>query len=141
MIQTPSLNSLFVYGSLRSGFRSDAYTYISNFFDLIGIGKVRGRLYDMGKYPAAKPGIDEHYITGELYHIRNASDFSWAIGQLDVYEGVCVEEDEMQLYYRDITEVQIGIGKVPAWIYWFNGSVENRKLIESGDLMEYYKPS
>lgn len=139
MIHTPPLYNLFVYGSLRSGFKSDAYSYISNFFNLVGIGKVHGKLFDMGKYPAAKPSSDAHLITGELYHIKNEDDFSWAIGQLDVYEGVCVEEDEMQLYYRDITEVQIGVSKVPAWIYWFNGNVENRRFIESGDLLEYYK--
>ncbi len=139
MTETPALYNLFVYGSLRSGFRSDAYTYISNFFDFVGNGKVHGKLFDMGKYPAAKPTTEEFYIKGELYHIKNEADFSWAIGQLDVYEGVCVEEDEMQLYYRDIVEVHIGVAKVPAWIYWFNGGVDNRRFIESGDLIEYYK--
>jgi gamma-glutamylcyclotransferase (GGCT)/AIG2-like uncharacterized protein YtfP len=46
------MNQLFVYGSLRSGFRSPAYEYISRYFTFVANAKVRGELYDLGSYPA-----------------------------------------------------------------------------------------
>ena len=131
------IHHLFVYGSLRSGFRSPAYEYISRFFNFIGEARVRGKLFDMGSYPGAVPASDDAFIIGELYTIRDDSDFSWAIGQLDDYEGVNVESDEMQLYRRELTDVFINNEVTPAWIYWYSGNVSGRPEIVSGDLMEY----
>lgn len=128
---------LFVYGSLRSGFRSPAYEYISRFFSFVGEARVRGKLFDMGSYPAGLPTNDNHFIVGELYRIKNENEFSWAIGQLDDYEGVSVEADEVQLYRREITEVLMNGQLTHAWIYWYNGDVSGKKLIPSGDMMEY----
>ena len=133
----PGVYHLFVYGSLRSGFRSPAYEYISRFFNFIGEAKVKGKLFDMGSYPAALPVSDDTFIIGELYAIKDDSDFSWAIGQLDDYEGVNVESDEMQLYRRELADIFINNEVTPAWIYWYCGNVSGRPEIVSGDLMEY----
>lgn len=133
----PGVYQLFVYGSLRSGFHSPAYEYISRFFTFAGEAKVKGKLYDMGVYPAAIPGDDDAFIIGELYTIKSPAEFSWAIGQLDDYEGVAAEPDEVQLYKRELAEVMINNTTVPAWIYWFNGDVSGRPQIASGDLMQY----
>ena len=132
-----SVYHLFVYGSLRSGFHSPVYEYVSRFFNLIGDAKVKGKLYDMGSYPGGVPANDDAFIIGELYRIRDESEFSWAIGQLDDYEGVNVESDEVQLYRRELTDVFINGEMIPAWIYWYNGEVNGRPVITSGDLMEY----
>ena len=134
-----SPNRLFVYGSLRSGFRSPAYEYISRYFNLIGEGKVGGKLYDMGSYPAGLPSDDGSYIIGELYAIRNEDEFAWAIGQLDDYEGVTVDFDEVQLYHRGKCQVKINGQEKEAWIYWYHGPVEGREVIPSGDILEYLK--
>ncbi len=128
---------LFVYGSLRSGFNSPVYEYISRFFKFIGTGKVQGKLFDLGTYPAGVPTTDDSFIIGELYQAKNEHEFSWAIGQLDDYEGVAVEADEMQLYRREVTSVYIGNQVSDAWIYWYNGDVSGKSVIESGDLIEY----
>src|SRR6266508_214975 len=103
-MNNPEVYQLFVYVSLRSGFRSPAYEYISRYFDLIVEAKVKGELYDLGSYPAAKPTEENKFISGELYSIRNENEFGWAIGQLDDYEGVNVAFDETKLYQREITE-------------------------------------
>ncbi|HET9434924.1 MAG TPA: gamma-glutamylcyclotransferase family protein, partial [Chitinophagaceae bacterium] len=103
-MKNPEVYQLFVYGSLRSGFRSPAYEYISRYFDLVGAGKVKGQLFDLGTYPAAKPSNQNRFIIGELYRIRNEKEFTWAMGQLDDYEGVQVGFDETQLYRRELTE-------------------------------------
>jgi gamma-glutamylcyclotransferase (GGCT)/AIG2-like uncharacterized protein YtfP len=135
-----SCNSLFVYGSLRSGFRSPAYEYISRYFNLIGPGKIRGKLYDMGEYPAAVPTQEDRFIVGELYGIKNEGEFSWAMGQLDDYEGVIIEADEVRLYRRETTEVVCNSDEIiTAWVYWYNGEVEGKPYLESGDIMDYIK--
>ena len=133
----PEVYQLFVYGSLRSGFRSPAYEYISRYFDLVGEAKVKGNLYDLGDYPAAKPTEENKFIIGELYKIRSENEFAWAIGQLDDYEGVHVGFDETQLYRRDITEVHVGDTITKAWIYWYHGDLNDKPVIESGDVLQY----
>ena len=136
-MKKPEVYQLFVYGSLRSGFRSPAYEYISRYFDLIGEGKVKGKLFDLGEYPAAKPTDDDKFIIGELYRIRHENEFSWAIGQLDDYEGVHVSFDETQLYKRNIADVHINNEITTAWIYWYHGDIEGKPVIESGDVLQY----
>lgn len=128
---------LFVYGSLRSGFKSSAYEYISRYFTLIGEAKVKGEMFDMGSYPAATPTTKDKFVIGELYRITHENEFAWAIGQLDDYEGVTVDVDEVQLYKRELTEVFIHDHITHAWIYWYNGDVSGRAPVPSGDIMEY----
>ena len=136
-MKNPEVYQLFAYGSLRSGFRSAAYEYISRYFDLVGAGKVKGQLFDLGTYPAAKPSNQNKFIIGELYRIRNEKEFTWAMGQVDDYEGVHVGFDETQLYRREITEVYIDNKITNAWIYWYQGDVSDKPIIESGDVLQY----
>jgi gamma-glutamylcyclotransferase (GGCT)/AIG2-like uncharacterized protein YtfP len=136
-MNNPGVYKLFVYGSLRSGFKSQAYEYISRFFSFVGDAKVKGKLFDLGNYPAGVPTEDERYIIGELYTIKHQPEFGWAIGQLDDYEGVAVESDEIQLYQRGLVDVIINDSTTAAWIYWYMGSVEGKPLIESGDMIQY----
>lgn len=138
-MKQPGVNHLFVYGSLRSGFKSDAYHYISRFFNLVGPARVKGKLYDLGQYPAALPTEENCFIIGELYEVKDESEFSWAIGQLDDYEGVNVEADEVQLYRRELVEVFINERKIAAWIYWYNEDVSGKPVVDSGDILEYLK--
>ena len=128
---------LFVYGTLRSGFQSAAYDYISRYFNFFGNAKVKGKLYDLGQYPAAAPTSEEAFIFGELYIIKNTKEFSWAIGQLDDYEGVVVEKNEQPLYRREIADVYVNDAIVPAWLYWYNGDLGGKPVINSGDVMDY----
>ncbi|MBC7851774.1 MAG: gamma-glutamylcyclotransferase [Chitinophagaceae bacterium] len=133
----PSTYNLFVYGSLRKGFQHPAYQYISTFFKLVGAGKVRGILYDMGEFPAAIPVHSDNFIVGELYTLNNPDEFGWAIGQIDDYEGINVEFGEIPLYRRDITTVFVNGQTTPAWIYWYAGDITGSPVIESGDVLQY----
>jgi gamma-glutamylcyclotransferase (GGCT)/AIG2-like uncharacterized protein YtfP len=130
---------VFVYGSLRRGFHSEAYEYISRFFNFVGEARAKGKLYDLGPYPAAIPVPEEVFIKGELYYIQDQSEFSWAIGQLDDYEGVNIEEGEEKLYRRELAEVFINDKTIPAWIYWYNGDVSEKPVVASGDILEYIR--
>ena len=133
----PGVYQLFVYGSLRSGFRSPVYEYISRFFTLVGEAKAKGKLYDLGDYPAAIPVSEDYFILGELYTIKNEQEFSWAMAQLDDYEGLNVEANEERLYQRKITDVFINDLVTPAWVYWYIGDVTGKPVIASGDILEY----
>lgn len=128
---------VFVYGSLRSGFQHPAYQYISRYFMLVNSARVKGLLYDMGEYPAAIPTDEENYITGELYRIKNQDEFSWAMAQLDDYEGLNTENNEPALYRREETIVYAGDYATKAWIYWYNGEITGKPLVQSGDVLQY----
>ncbi len=129
---------IFVYGSLRSGFKHPAYEYISKYFTLIGDARVKGKLYDMGSYPAAIPTDEPSFIIGELYQQRNHDEFSWAMEQLDDYEGINPDDGEQPLYIRATTTVYIADNETAtAWIYWFNGDVNDQPVIASGDVLQF----
>jgi gamma-glutamylcyclotransferase (GGCT)/AIG2-like uncharacterized protein YtfP len=132
-----NIDKLFVYGSLRSGFHHPAYEYISKYFKLLCEAKVKGYLYDMGNFPAAVPTADDAYIIGELYELKDKADFLWAIEQLDEYEGVRPEEGEVPIYRRDLTTVYYNNEAAEAWIYWFNGKIEQQPIITSGDVLQF----
>lgn len=133
-----STYQLFVYGSLRSGFRNPAYSYLTKYFRLVGEAVVRGKFFDAGPNPVAVPTEEEEsFITGELYMVNNPEEFGWAMEQLDDYEGINVEPGEKPLYRRELTEAFMEGKGSPAWIYWFNGSVEGMKEITMGDVLNY----
>lgn len=98
---------------------------------------MRGKLFDMGNYLAGVAANDDNFIIGEMYYANNENEFPWAIGQLDDYEGINVEEGEVQLFRRELTEVYINDQTTQAWIYWYNGDVSGRKVITSGDIIQY----
>lgn len=136
-MDTPVIH-LFVYGSLRRGFHNPVFDYIKNHFTFVAEGTAKGKLYDLGLYPAALPAADGRLI-GELFVANSEEDFDWAISQLDDYEGLNPEADETPLYRRELVEVLHNGNSTQAWIYWYNGSVEDKPVIASGDVMEYFK--
>lgn len=135
-----SNGQLFVYGSLRSGFHHPAYAYISRYFTLLSDARVKGKLYDMGEFPAAVPTDEDYYIVGELYQISRPDEWPWAIAQLDDYEGLHTENNEPALYKREqVTTYLKNRQTSTTWIYWYNGRITDEKLISSGDVLEYLK--
>lgn len=130
---------LFVYGSLRSSFRNPMYEYISRFFTFAGMGKVKGVLYDMEHYLAGLPTTEEKFIIGELYYAKEENEFSYAIGQLDDYEGITGEAGEPPLFRRELVTVQADDKEVQSWIYWYNGDAQGRPIVASGDIVEFLK--
>ncbi len=130
---------LFVYGSLRSGFKHEAYQYIAQYFKALGHATVKGILYDKGAYPIAVPTTDEKFLQGELYTINQPNEFSYIIGQLDDYEGLNVEEGETAVFKREETTVYCNGEQYTAWVYWYAGTVADLTPIPSGDVLQYLK--
>lgn len=133
----PVSYNLFVYGSLRSGFRNPAYEYLTRYFIYRGEAMARGKFLENGSVPVAVPDAEEKYILGELYTLQNPEDFSWAFMQLDDYEGLNTEAGETPLYKREMVKVHQPGEISDSWIYWFNGSTKGLKEIETGDVMKY----
>lgn len=133
------VNKLFVYGSLRSGFQNPAYLYLSQYFVLIGTGRTKAKMYDMGDYPVATPTAEEKFIIGELYELKNLHEYDWAMEQLDDYEGLNPETGETALYKRELTAVTCNETVHNAWVYWYSGNITGKPEILSGDMLEYMK--
>jgi len=107
---------------------------------MLGPAKMKGKLYDLGDYPAAIPTNEEFYLTGELSLLRNPRDYEWAFAQLDDYEGIFVEEDEEEsAYIRAVGNAHISNEVIPAWVYWYNRPIYNASPIPSGDVIDFLK--
>ncbi len=133
----PKTCRLFVYGSLRSGFRNPAYEYLTKYFHLLGEAVVHGKIYDKGDSPVATPDTGDSLISGELYESNNADEFDWAICQLDDYEGLNVETGETPPYRRESVIAFHNGTPYESWVYWYNGNVANLPEITAGDVLKY----
>ena len=130
---------LFVYSSLRKGFQQSSHDYISRYFTFIADAKVKGILSDFGDKPVATPTSEDRFIKGELYKL-NVDDASFVFGQLDDYEGLNPEEGQTALFRREVAMIYADNGsEIPAWVYWYNGDVSGKPVVESGDVLEYAK--
>ncbi|MBZ4189670.1 gamma-glutamylcyclotransferase family protein [Niabella beijingensis] len=130
-------NYLFVYGSLLSGFKSPAYEYMARYFELVGPATASGTLYDLGDYPAAIPDNSGRTITGELYRIRSKHELSYALAQLDGYEGLNPEAGETADYKRELCSIRRNDEQVEAWVYWFSHEIKDKPVVESGNVLDY----
>lgn len=122
---------LFVYGTLRKGFRSHAL--LQRFRPrLLGTGHVRGRLYSLGEYPgAAESTGDTDRIHGELYWLPRAEV---AFKLLDRFEGFDPARPTSNEFERKETTVKMpGGGRIPAWIYWLSRTHASGSRIISGN--------
>lgn len=106
-------HTILVYGTLRPFSNTD-------------VVKVPGKLYDLGWYPGIVLGNNENPEEGESFVVceRITVDDN-RLAQLDAYEGYYPHNPENSLYLRK----KIGTD----WIYVYNHSVKNSKLVESGD--------
>jgi gamma-glutamylcyclotransferase (GGCT)/AIG2-like uncharacterized protein YtfP len=133
------IHHLFVYGSLLSGLGHPAHAYVSRYFTLVSPASTPGNIYDLGEYPGAVPAPAPAMIHGELYKVNHADEFSFAIKQLDDYEGFLVEPGEQPLFRRETVDVKHNNAITTAWIYWYNRDVEGHILIPGGDALSYWK--
>lgn len=133
---------LFVYSSLLRGFPTTDYEYISRYFNFVGNAKTKGVLSVLEKIIVGTPCNEDRFIHGELYQVREQNQFSFAIGQLDEYEGVHPEPPQQPMYERSITTVISENGdEYEAWVYWYKGDIKDLPVIESGDVLDFLNGS
>jgi gamma-glutamylcyclotransferase (GGCT)/AIG2-like uncharacterized protein YtfP len=127
---------LFVYGTLLSSLAGPGNPSLRGWTTLVGPGRITGRLFDAGAYPAAVLS-EEGTIRGELHEIRGDRVDS-LLDLLDAYEQYFPERPHASLFVRRLTEVERPAGDpVPAWIYGYNQEVEGLTRIDSGDYALY----
>jgi gamma-glutamylcyclotransferase (GGCT)/AIG2-like uncharacterized protein YtfP len=96
-------NAVFVYGTLRRGeCRAIFWPYSPV---AVETAFVRGRLYDLGPYPALAPGED--WIRGELWRL-NPAHTAETLEVLDEVEGYSVSPGD--LYVRKVVECRTQSG-------------------------------
>ena len=119
---------LFVYGTLRKGLGHPMRRVLARHAKFVGMGKFRGKLYDLGKYPgAAASGAESDAVRGELYRFGDAERI---FPILDGYEG--------PRFRREIVTVSVGPKKkLRLWIYLYAGALGGLKPILSGDYLEF----
>lgn len=102
---------LFVYGTLRPG---NAETV-----------QIPGKMFALGWFPGVKLSDNsENTFTAEVLEIDEAN-----LTNVDRYEGYDPDNEEMSLFVR--RPYQDG------FIYEFNGKVDNKPQVMSGDWLQY----
>lgn len=122
---------LFVYGALRKGFH--AHGLMQGFHArLLATGRVKGRLYDLGKYPGAIASTsDADRVHGEIYLLPRAAA---AFTALDRLEGFDPANPGGNLFERKETTVTLAGGReARAWIYWLARVRARGRRIASGN--------
>ena len=134
-----SANKLFVYGTLRNDYGHKLYSLLKDNFELIGKGVIKGKLFDIGKYPGAIiSNADNNKIVGEIYQVKDAACIDSVFKVLDKYEGYDVNDKFSSEYIRKRKLVKLKNGKkVLSWVYIYNKPIANKHLIESGDYINH----
>ena len=122
---------LFVYGTLRTGFRSHQILQRLH-ARFLGRGRVRGRLFDLCRYPGAVESRNgAEFVSGEVYRLPRAE---MAFRVLDRYEGFDPSLPESGEFVRNKTIVTMDSGReIRAWIYWLLRARASGRRIRSGD--------
>ena len=129
-----STHLLFVYGTLLQPGNEFA-GYMSEQCSFVSTGKIKGKLYDTGEYPGLIINQTVGYVFGLIYEINSDLIFK----AIDAYEGVGPEEEQPNLYLRQLHLVKTDNGFVNAWVYVYNLAVKGFTLIESGDYLQYIR--
>lgn len=127
--------SLFVYGTLRRGFRLHHH--------LVRLGasfqmeaNVAAELFDLGSYPGARPAEGSgQWVCGELFQLAHpASDLK----VLDRVEGFSAATPERSEFIRDLAEVILtNSARQLAWIYWLRTNARSGRRIAHGDYAQW----
>ena len=114
----PARDLLFVYGTLRRGFRLHHHLkrlgarFVAN-------GRVQAELLDLAEFPGARPSTKlGKTVEGELYHLHQVET---ALRVLDQVEGFFPQNTGRSLFHRATTRVFLPNGQHHlAWVYWWN---------------------
>lgn len=127
---------IFVYGSLRSEFRSSSHSVLKEHADFIGKATFRGKLYMIDWYPGVVESDDsDDSVIGEVYKIRNKAE---VLSTLDHYEGCSPGDPKPHHFARKEKTVQLLSGEeISAWIYIYVMDTSGKEQIASGDFFTF----
>jgi gamma-glutamylcyclotransferase (GGCT)/AIG2-like uncharacterized protein YtfP len=125
-VRTPSRPLLFAYGTLMRGYA--LHDVLARGATFVGLGSVRGRLVDLGRYPGLVAGAGR--VHGEIYRL----DDPQLLPVLDREEGYNFER-------RRALVALAGGRRARAWLYRYRGPSERAKPIPDGNYRRVTKPS
>ncbi|MBE9666619.1 gamma-glutamylcyclotransferase family protein [Mucilaginibacter boryungensis] len=120
---------MFIYGTLLSA-DNDFGAYLKKNSTYISPGSFSGLLYDMDEYPGAvhKPGI-----TNRVYgNIILLNDDPSVLQTIDEYEGYGKNEEQPNLFVRELVPVETALGVINCWVYLYNRAIVGYPKIVSG---------
>ena len=123
---------LFVYGSLRRGAAGGMVRLLQPGTQPLGIGRMRGRLVDLGAYPGLV-SASRGWVVGELHLLVETET---VLERLDRYEG-CGPDDRQPHEFERVQRParRLTGGELPAWVYVFRGDPRPHRVIRSGDYL------
>ena len=125
-------NYLFVYGTLLDD-GNELGIYLKNNCSFYADGKFKGRLYDVGEFPGAILTYGAKYVYGRIFIMHDAEK---VLEQLDDYEGFGSEQEQPNLFVREMIKAETDKELISCWCYLYNLEVDGLRLIESGDYLE-----
>lgn len=127
---------VFVYGTLRRNFSNRGRDVLTTHGRFLGEAEVRGRLYDLGSFPAL---VDEAEgrVRGEVYRLTHEPERG--LERLDRYEGA--RGAGPGPYVREARTAILDDGEeIEAWVYIWTDPVEDLDPIPGGDYVDYLSP-
>ncbi|MBB5519600.1 gamma-glutamylcyclotransferase family protein [Amphiplicatus metriothermophilus] len=124
---------LFVYGTLRRKGGAPLAGRLAREAVLVGPGRFHGRLYLAKGYPAAVDSGDP----GEAVHgdLHRLGDDPALLAALDVYEGFGPAAPTRGGWRRVLRPIGAGRRCICAWIYLYDGFIDEAARIEGGDYL------
>lgn len=135
-----SIDLLFVYGSLLSNARCALGRVprerLQRESRIVGEGKTRGVLYDLGDYPGFVATLGAHdWVIGEVLQLSDPSHtFQW----LDEYEDVATDGQSPAMYTRVLRDVLL-LGREPiqAYVYLYLPDAEGLEPVAGGNWLAW----
>jgi gamma-glutamylcyclotransferase (GGCT)/AIG2-like uncharacterized protein YtfP len=127
---------LFVYGTLLPGLIPEHLRETVEPLRRVGAGRLRGRLYDLGPFPAAIPdAAAPTLIVGQVLELPPDPA---VLQQLDRYEAYVPDDREKSPFVRGRHVVTSADGRETAcWVYAYNRDPGEAALIEHGDYVRW----
>jgi gamma-glutamylcyclotransferase (GGCT)/AIG2-like uncharacterized protein YtfP len=121
--------TLFIYGTLLDGDNNFSMLLKSN-SEFLSPGKIKGRLYHLGNYPAAVADpCATGYVYGEVYRLVCPE---LILPVLDAYEGIHPDEPALNEYRRERCDIDLGGQMLKCWVYLLNTGEDGLSIIPSG---------
>lgn len=125
---------LFIYGTLLQAGNEFA-DYLRAHSTIISEAKFKGRLYDLGSYPAAVYDKEANsYVHGTIVKMDRVDE---VLKHLDYYEGIGQASCE---YERVLIEVECDgsdDSSTECWVYLLKLSERGLKLIKGGNYLKF----
>ena len=121
---------LFTYGTLRPGRAPAEINAVMAKLRVVGAGRVRGLLYDLGAYPGAVLDPAAAEFEGTVFELPDDPEI---LHQLDAYEEFDPAAPQATLFVRELHAVTLDSGgTLMGWIYVYNRDPAGAPIVAGG---------